>query len=361
MSYTQVISGFSKDFSVSKGKNSRCQQCLFYLLIILTIDITFTVLSLEVYANYIYLIITSIFIGKYKALGYLKGFNFSLTILACFQWVVVFVGSFAFLVLPHEWLTDNALYLAILYSAHLAVAFLLYKFRFAIFKHESSKKLQLIDIGAKIFFIAFFNLIFPNYFEYLGMVNYATLALILLIIALIFVIYREYSVALEKKLAVYNSNQLTVLHYAMQNISKYERYSGIQDIQSIENPIVQSLLYELKETGDRLGLLVEISVNGHVGNINLNNYDLHITLESFLSNALDEAKTSGKRPIITIIDYIDNIFTFTIHVIAAPGTLSIANYRLEKDAALIRMKANENITIDISRTDGFKQVLRVEY
>jgi len=329
-----------------------------YLAIILTIDIAFTILSWEVYANYIYLAITGLFLGRYKAVGYLKGFSIALTILTCFQWIVVFTGSLAFLALPHDWLVNNALYLMMLYSTHLAVAFLLFKFRHVVFKLDAGRELLFIDIGAKMFFIAFFNLIFPNYFETLGMVNYATLALVLLLTALIFTIYREYSVSLEKKLAVYNSNQLIVLQQAMQTVAKHER-SSLHEANTIESPVVQALLYELVATGDRFGISIEISIDGNIENINLSHHELHTILSGFIGNALDEVQKHNGEAIFITICCTEGIFKFAIHVMTDHENNHEANYRLEKDTAINRMEQNGNITISISRATGFTQVLRV--
>ena len=228
LSYVLVVSGFVVGMGASGGgggddggnvwsvraKRQRWGKFLIYFAVILAIDIIFTIFEWEVYANYIFLAIISVFIGRNKTYGYLKGFNFALTIFVAFMWAIVFVGSIAFLLLPQEAFIDSFVLIGILSLTHLATAALLRLLRNHIFRMDMSNKLLIIDAGAKIFFVVFFNLFLPRYFGMLGMEHYATLTLVLLTIAIIFAVYRQYSISLEKKIAVHNSNLLAVMQWA---------------------------------------------------------------------------------------------------------------------------------------------------
>ena len=409
LSYLLIVSGFidnyyngaiEKEHKTRGKQKSRLMGCVTYLVIIFTVDVIFTMQGWEVYANYIFLVITGAVIsrsvlikaakGKYGS--YIAGLSFALTILVAFQWIVAFVGSLAFLLLPHDSLVDNPLFVSVLLGAHIGVAVLLRKYRSLAFRVDTSNKLLIIDIGAKAFFIVFFNLIFPNYFVILGMVHYSVLTLVLLTTALIFALYREYSISLEKQIAVYNNNQTAIMRQAVQTIARYENIAKAELVQRIGNPVVQASLYELVHAGGRHGINVEISVNSpkplneakfpdttiskgsskategappfdKIGYINLNNYDLHGIINSFIESAVVVAKSQGTKTIFVDIKDDNNEFEFRV-VVEAEFPFShrsnfTADCKAEKDYVMGLMREKSNVSINISRKNGFTQILRI--
>jgi len=345
LSYVIVTAGFFSDRKKFK--------CLTYCAIIFTVDIFGTFGGLEVYANYIFLSVTSLYIGK--TYGYLKGFSFAVTTFAAFQWIIVFMGSIGFMLFPQESIVGAVSFVIILSAAHLATALLLRKFSHFIYRLNISNRLLFIDIGAKIFFIAFFNLFFPRYFGILGAEHYPPLALVLLTTVIIFTIYREYSVSLEKQLAISNSNLLIITQWAMKVCSKYEglKLPGYE----IENPVVQALLHELVITSERIGIAIDILINSSC-KINLNDYDLYNILNDFIESALSEAKSQAEKSISIVIDSEKGSFRFLVHTHIGVSMYG-EDFRIIKDNIISQIKKNRNIDISISRTDIFTQVLEV--
>jgi len=362
------------------GVKRKHLKCLAYFISVFTINILFVIGGREVFANYIILALSTIFIldfGAYniadnKTNGYITGFSFALTILVAFQWAIAFVGSIGFIMFPHDGITDMPVFIAVLSTAYLGSALLLRRYCPLIFRFDMSRKLLIIDIGAKLFFIAFFNLFFPMYFDVLGMESYSVLDLVLLTIAVIFAIYREYSVSLEKQLAVHNRDQLAIAQWAQQTITKFERssekrlrYYGCID--RIENPTLQALLYDLIYTSEELGIYLDVSVSpsslpGYSGNhINLDNYDLYSIIVAFIDNALSEAKTQDEKSIHVKIEGNKGFrFMLKTNIGQAHSEIVSPEFRLNKDAIVKEMRKNPNITISFSKTDSFIQVLEIE-
>ena len=374
------------------------------------IDMLFTAYEWEVQANYIFLAVTTVIIGrsmfvgsftgavKDKAYGYLQGFGYALTILVAFQWVIAFTGGITFVLRPYESIGDSIGFVAALSLVHIAAALMIRRYGHVVFRQDMSKQLLLIDISAKLFFIAFFNLFFPKFFEVLGMENYSILALVLLTTAVIFAVYREYSVSLEKQIAVHNSNLLTVTQWALGTIEKYEHFIGygdedsagflkaINSIQPIKNPILKALLYELVFLGERLGISVDISISptssGYESSedINLNNYDLYVIINDFVGNAITEAKSQTQKSICVEIVHHDihsdkdtmRGFSFNIQTYLGQAhvqdsdnaanssfVMTSSDFKVKKDAIISQMRKNRNITISLTKTDRFEQVLSV--
>jgi len=427
LSYFIIVSGFLANNAYasnsnntirllgSKGFGSKKIKCLVYFTIIFAVDLIFTANEWEVYANYVFLAVTTAFIGrsafvgsgmvKAKVYGYLKGFSSALTILVAFQWIIAFTGGITFVIFPDARIGDSVIFVSALSLVHLAVALLIRKYAYVVFRKDMSKRLLLIDIGAKLFFIAFFNLFFPMFFDVLGMADYSLLALVLLTTAVIFTIYREYSVSLEKQIAVHNSNLITVSHWAQRTIAKYEysalssdRHDGksatdgvlvaplhnaVKTIQTIENPILQALLYELAYSGEKLGITIDISVSpqniessasGDVSEINLNNYDLYTIINDFIESAIYEAKLQSKKSVCVEITYQPRISNSTDTEIRTKPNFSLdiktyienevfdtenPDFRVKKDAIISQMRRNTNITISLIRADSFTQTLKV--
>ena len=353
LSYLTVISRF---FAVNKKYN-----CVLYFGAIFAVNVIFTIYGWEVYANYIYLAVTSLFISTIH--GYMKGFSFALTIFAAFQWIVAFGGSIAFILFPHERVVDSAAFVAALSCALLGAAWLLRIYSRVIFRLDTSNKLLLIEICSKLFFVGFFNLFFPRYFEILGGRHYSVLALVLLITTVIFAVYREYSVTLEKQLAIHNRDALAVTLWAEQIISKYEEIKHSDHISghigAIDNHIVQALLYELIHTSDRLGISVDLSINP-TSRINLNNYDLFSIINDFIENSLLEAKAQTDKSIRIVVDSKADSFRFMIQTkTEALRVGTSADFKVKKDNIVGHIKKNANISISYSKSDSFIQILEV--
>ena len=146
LSYLIIVSRFIIDgFDVcnnDRGNNrikSRKWVCLTYFIIIFAIDLIFTANEWEVHANYIFLAVTTVFIGrstfvnsfterfKDKAYGYIQGFGYALTILVAFQWIIAFTGGITFVLLPQEGIGDSFGFVTALSLTHIAAALLIRK------------------------------------------------------------------------------------------------------------------------------------------------------------------------------------------------------------------------------------------
>ena len=352
LSYLAVASKF---FAENKKTNS-----IIYAVTIFSIDIISTIGGWEVQANFIYLAITSVFIGRYY--GGLKGFSFAITIFTAFQWTIVFLGSIVFIFYPYWYVTDTFAYVAALSLAHLGAAFLLSKYSAKIFRLDTSNKLLVIDIGAKLFFIVFFNLFLPSYFEILGMRYYPILSLVLLTIAIIFVIYREYSASLEKQIAIKNRDLLLVSQWAEQINRKYDGYDfhGFDYIKEIDNPIIRASLWELVNTSERFGIKLNLSIN-LPQHINLNNYDLFSIVSGFIENALSIAKLQTEKLVCVVIEREAQNFIFEVQTKLDNAENGIfTDARIKKDNIISQMKKNKNIRMSYTTNNIFTQSLIVD-
>ena len=378
-----------------ESKNIRSILLIGYFVAMFLIDVIFTMFEMEVYANYIFLVITSIFIyvgmvkisGKAKGFCFINSLGFALAIFAAFQWVVVFSGSIAFILFAHgmayDGLVASSIYVLALCVAHIGMAYLLRKYSHRIFRLDISNKIALIDILAKVFFIGFFNLFFPRYFEILGMSNYAALSLVLLVIVAIFVVYREYSIALESKLAVSKSNLVNVLQWAKQVNGRYRELifkkaekDGESEINGIDNSVIQALMRELIVVSEQMGIDLDITVVNPVSeNININTYDLFTIINNFIDSAIFEASNQQKKSIEVEID------GGSVQSVQSGGTfgncglwlmikthigydsndkgLKMPRSKIQKDFVVGHVQKHSNISISIFLDDGFVQVLDV--
>jgi len=357
LSCLQIISVFLIDKKKSK--------CFLYATLTLSGDLLLTMNGLATYSNLVYLLVTYVFLAKIH--GLLKGFAFAITIFAAFQWIIAFLGSLAFILFPSQNITGSFAFITILACAYLGTAILLSKHSNRIFRIDSSNKLLLLDTTVKLFFVLFFNLIFPRYFGILGIEHYSILSLILLVIALLFMVYREYSISLESQLAIGNSNLLLIAQWVHQTNSRYERSNSphSENINTITNPVVQAILYELANASERLGISLNISSNttSSVNTINLNDYDLFNIINEFIDNALYEANTQNNKSIEVTIDDKDG-FKFMVRTeldsAKSASNKIISDFRIKKDTIMNQIIKNSNISISFSKTDCFLQVLSVD-
>lgn len=354
-------------------------RCIAYFLLIHSVDVYFTLNGWEVYANYVYLVITTLFISR--EYSYLKSFSFAITIFAAFQWTIAFVGSIGFLILPfvHNGSSFDLPFVLYLSIAHMVVALSLNTFYHFVFKDDIGKNLLFIDIGAKSSFIIFFNLFLPGYFEILGMRDYAIMSLVLLVIALIFVLYRKYSIALEKQVANLTMvNQWAEQINAINKVSKLPGNSDANEnfneginrsIDGIKNPVVQALLHELANASEKFGVFLNIYTNLEQ-DINLNNYDLFNIISNFIVRALNETKFAIKKSICVEIDNKSGVFRFMIQTSTAAKQLnndlpfdynSLTDLEFEVSEVTISDSSNTryNIITSFFEDDRFVQILEI--
>lgn len=149
--------------------NKKRKSVVYLLTIFTTVTISVMISGFEVYINYLVITITTITIGMNY--GYLKGFSHALTIFAIFQWGTALIGSLIFITLGPQgtgaWLPFVFLFYCVI-SAYLLRRFSQYTFR-----DDLSRVLLIINVCAKIFFIIFFNVLFPRFFSYLGAEPYS--------------------------------------------------------------------------------------------------------------------------------------------------------------------------------------------
>lgn len=409
-SYLIVISVFvvEKSTVVRKYKIFRLMG---YFLILLTVHITLTLTDFEIYINYVFLVITCLFIyqlvsdrkgansirNRYdlrsyfytKGSSFIKCLNIALTIVVAFGWVIIFTGSLAFALfsggIPHDSLTNQVIYVIALSIAHIGMAFALRKYSHKIFRLGISNKLALIDIGAKAFFIAFFNLFFPRYFEVLGMANYAALSLVLLIIVAIFVAYREYSISLENQLVVSKNNVMATLKWAKQMNHRYrellvgggygnsnsndegcnnKQHKMETSIQNINNSVIQALMSELVMISNQLGIEIDIKVENPISNdLSLDAYSLFAIVNGFIDNAISETEEQAEKFIEVTIDTgtngVSNKSGLWLMIKTHINAETLSKVKIDKDAIINRIKGNPNVLISVVLQDDFVQVLDV--
>lgn len=384
LSYLIVVSVFVVG-TEDKGAKNKVYWLGGYFIAMLVADVTFTALSLEVYANYVFLAATAIYIytAQKRSVSLLKCLSHALTIFVAFNWIIIFAGSIAFLLfsqgVQHDSLSTAIAYVVVLSLAHIAVACLLRKFSKWVFKNETSDRLASIDIGAKLFFVGFFNLLFPMYFEALGMKNYATLSLVLLIIVAIFTAYREYSTTLESKLAVSRNNLLATLQWAKLINERYKNLiptsnpdtnieATTKAIESIDNIVVQALMRELAIVSNQLEIELDIDVEGTISNnINLDTYDLFTIVNGFIENAIHEAEAQTTKSIKVKIDNgttnantdASNGLWLMIQTQVKNNIHASTNVVPSKNDILAYIKKNSNIFISVTLQDSFVQVLDI--
>jgi len=353
VAYLIVVSIFFVD--------NKKRKSILYLLVIFTIVTVAVIISgFEVYINYLVIAATTITIGKNY--GYLKGFSHTLTIFAVFQWGTALVGSLIFIFVGQP---GTGVWLPFVFLFYCMIsAYLLRRFSQYTFREELSRVLLIINVCAKIFFILFFNVLFPRFFGYLGAEPYSVLAIILLFGFAFFAVYQEYSLRLEKQIALQNHNLQQITLWAAQTIAKYEgvRLENAEKIGAINNPIVQALLYDFTATTEKLGIEVNITVSGSFEErINLNNFDLFQILADFLDNALLEVKKQTDTTIYVGVDGKQDCFRFTVKTSAldAEEHYTFSDFKLAKDNIVSQIKKNRNISISYSKVGAFVQALEI--
>jgi len=312
--------------------------------------------GIEFYATIATLVVTGAYIAK--VYGWLKGINFTLTIFAAFQWTIAFLGSTSFILLRYEQIMVTNLFHISLSSSLVVVALLLRTYKKWIFK-DASQALLLIDAAAKLLFVLFFNWFLPRYFELLGGVAYSVLTLVLLGIAMMFAIYREYSMHLESKIAETNGKLQSLLQWADAVIAKHENINHVRFpyMHQIKNPVLQAVIYELIDAATRLDIKVDITVSSPIGTVNLDSYELFSIINGFVNDTLEEAKS---MKFISVVADGDNGFSFIIKADIEPSK-SLPNIEHKKAIIMSHLQRNRrnDISISISNTECFIQSLHV--
>ena len=373
VAYLIVVSGFF----VEKRK---IKSIVYFVVIFAIVTITAYISGFEVYINYLVIAATTIIIGRNCGhlaghehihghltktdpwQAYLTGFNHTLTIFAVFQWGAALIGSLVFIILGQSGLGEGLPFVLLLYC--MISAYLLQRFGKYTFRDDLSRVLLVINIGAKILFILFFNVIFPRFFVFLGAEPYSILAIILLMVFAFYVVYQEYSLRLEKRIALQNHSLEQITLWAAQTISKYEgvEIKNSEKITMIHNPVVQALLYDFTATTERLGIEVNIILRGSFEEqINLNNFDLFHILHDFLDNALLEVKKQVEEPIFVEVEGGINHFAFTIKTTTSLSEehYSFPNFKQIKNNIVEQIRKNNNISISYSKAGRFVQALEI--
>ena len=361
IAYLIVVSGFF----IEKKKT---KSLAYFAVVFAIVTKAAYVSGFEVYINYLAIAATTIAIGHENLTGskywlsYLTGFSHALTIFATFQWGAALIGSIVFITLGQSGLGEVLPFALLFYC--LISAYLLRRFSKYTFRDDLSKALLVIGIGARILFILFFNVIFPRFFTYLGAEPYSILAIILLLVFAFYVVYQEYSVRLEKQIALQNYSLEQITLWAAQTISKYEDIAlrNSEKIILIHNPIIQALLYDFTATSVRLGIEVEINLSGTFDEqINLNNFDLFNILNDFLDNALHEVKRQTNEPIYVEVEGGSKYFRFTVKTAVSQSEeyYGYPDFKKTKDNIIAQVTKNRNIAISYSKAGRFVQALEI--
>ena len=348
-----VVSGFFV-------KSKKVKSLAYFAVIFAIVTIAAYISGFEVYINYLFIAVTTIAIGRNY--GYITGFSHTLTIFAVFQWGAALFGSLVFIIIGHSGLGEGLPFALLFYC--LVSAYLLRRFSKYTFRCDLSKALLIINIGAKILFILFFNVIFPRFFVFLGAEPYSILAIILLLVFAFYFVYQEYSIQLEKRIALQNQSLGLITLWAAQTISKYDgiEIRNSEKIAEIHNPILQALLYDFTATSESMGIEVNLLLSGSFEQqINLNNFDLFRILNDFLNNALLEVKKQTNEPIYVEVKGGARYFRFTVTTTVSKleEYYGYPDFKQIKDYIIAQVKKNNNITISYSKADRFTQALEI--
>ena len=226
-------------------------------LLVLLIYAMGLVFGTQVVANVAIIVVTALFIGFSQ--GVLKGFNYAITIFAVFQWTIAFLGSVAFLITHHG---DLQIDFRWAFSFALVGVAALLKVYSPYFFKDTRKKILLLDVSAKMFFIGFLNAFLPRFFPALGMYLYSVLALSLLLVSIMVVVCIEYVVSLERSMATERSQLNHIIAWADRTVSKYMalEFPEFNQLQRIENPVIKALMYEFIDTVGKKGYTVKVEV-----------------------------------------------------------------------------------------------------
>ena len=281
--------------------------------------------------------------------GYLKGFNYGVTIFALFQWVTALFGSVAFLLMYYVGVSINLQWAL---SVLLVVTAVALKFGLPYLFKNTSNKILRIDVTAKLFFVCFFNAFLPRFFHVLSMHLYSLLALALLVAAVMIAVGIEYIVTLERVRAVEHGQLRQILAWADRTISKYRgiEFPQFTQLEQIENPVVKALLYDFIDTAEKKGLSVKVAVKHSVRGVKLDIYDLFTVISAFLAETLTDANGYTDKGIEVHISGGKGFF-FLINT----GAEELANTQNDdrlRDGMLVELlqkNRNCNITLNISK------------
>jgi len=328
-----------------------------YIVFLLIIKLIGAAGGIEFYATIATLIVTCAYIAKGH--GWLKGLNFTLTIFAAFQWTIAFLGSASFIFLRYEQIMGTNIFHISLSSSLVVIALVLRVNKRLIFK-DASQTLLLIDSTAKLVFVLFFNWFLPRYFVLMGGVAYSVLTLVLLGVAMIFAVYREYSMHLESKIVAANSKLESLLRWADAVIAKHEDLSLVRFpdiVHQIKSPVLQAVMYEFIDTANQRGIEVDITISSPINAINLDSYELFDIVSSFVKDSFEEAK---EMKFISVMVGGDEGFSFMIRTATEPSkTLENIEYRKSTIIGYLQRNRHHNITISISKSECFIQSLYV--
>ena len=278
--YVIVVSAF---FEVHKKTS-----CVSYWLLIFSAMIIGIITGEDTILNAVAVLVTTLYLCRTH--DTLKSLNIAVTIFATFQWIVAFVGSGAFILLYSGHIIGTLGLIGTLSAALIITAMALRRFKHIAFK-EISRQSLLMDTAAKLFFVLFFNAFLPRFFMVMGGAQYSILTLVLLGVTVIFVVYKNYTISLERKVAEEQGRVIEILAWAERTLAKYVgiEFPTLAHVNQISSPVLRALLYEFADTAHSLGIAVDISVTGSVGAINVSDYDLYKIVSGFIAQSLQEA------------------------------------------------------------------------
>ena len=280
-----VLIATAYTFAVSCLVKSKSYSGLHWMLVVL-IYMLGIITSAQLISNIVIVFACCILIAKTH--GFLKGINYAVTIFAVFQWIMALLGSVAFLLMYY-----GGFYIPFVWvlSGLLVIVTLMLKLGKQYLFKDTSNKVLLIDITAKVFFVGFFNAFLPRFFPALGVHLYSILALVLLVAAVMIAVCIEYIVKLERIRGVEHGQLRHILVWADSTITKYMGVEMPQfsHLTQIQNPVVKALLYEFIDMADKKGLTVQIFIEHCVADVKLDIYDLFTVVSAFLADTLAEA------------------------------------------------------------------------
>ena len=305
-------------------------------------------LDTHLIANIAIVSVTALFIGFNH--GVLKGLNYAITIFALFQWGIAFLGSLAFLITYHG---DLQMDFRWAFSFALVGMAALLKVHAQYFFKNTGRKILLLDVFAKMFFVGFLNAFLPRFFPALGMYLYSVLALSLLVVSIMVVACIQYVVLLERRMAAERSQLNHIIAWANRTVSKYMalEFPEFVQLQQIEAPVIKALMYEFIDTVGKKGYTVKVDVKDCTGHIGLDDSDLFHVINELMTQTIDEATLQKDNTIHVHMDGHKGFF-FQIKHGDDTSQGDFSRFSASKDAlvALLRKNRHCDITIDITST-----------
>jgi len=182
--------------------------------------------------------------------------------------------------------------------------------------------------------------------------------MILLVVAVVIISHKEYSIYMELKLARNLTESL--LSWANRILSKYMQleFPKLTHISEVNNLVLKALLCDFIDNAHSKGVEVDVLITNPVNEIDMDIYDLYNLISDFMKHAQKEANAHNNKQINIVIDG-DDGFYFSIvtevdkEVCRCPFDI---NVRMESIDAIIYKNGKSPPPIDLCITQ-FKQVM----